>query len=58
MCRFTGFSEKSFFFKENLKFGQRMGCDDAIALNFMKKLDSTDCSMWLLERLDFQSDMM
>ena len=26
---------------------------DAIALNFLKKLDSTDCSMWVLERLDF-----
>ena len=26
---------------------------DAIALNFLKKLDSTDCSMWTLERLDF-----
>ena len=27
--------------------------DDAIALNFLKKLDFTDCSMWVLERLDF-----
>ena len=26
---------------------------DAIALNFLNKLDSTDCSMWVLERLDF-----
>ena len=26
---------------------------DAVALNFLKKLDSTDCSMWVLERLDF-----
>ena len=26
---------------------------DAIVLNFLKKLDSTDCSMWGLERLDF-----
>ena len=26
---------------------------DAIALNFLKKLDSIDCSMWILERLDF-----
>ena len=24
---------------------------DAIALNFLKKLDSIDCSMWVLERL-------
>ena len=28
---------------------------DAIALNFLKKLDSTDCSMWVQERLDFYS---
>ena len=28
---------------------------DAIASNFLKKLDSTDyCSMWVLERLDFK----
>ena len=27
--------------------------NDAIALNFLKKLDFTDCSMWVLERLDF-----
>ena len=26
---------------------------DAIALNFFKKLDSINCSMWVLERLDF-----
>ena len=26
---------------------------DAIALNFLKKLDFTGCSMWVLERLDF-----
>ena len=25
---------------------------DAIAVNFSRKLDSTDCSMWILERLD------
>ena len=31
---------------------------DAVALNFLKKLDSTDCSMRVLERLDFSSDMM
>ena len=31
---------------------------DAITLNFLKKLDSTDSSMWVLERLDFLSDMM
>ena len=26
---------------------------DAIALNLLKKLDCTDSSMWVLERLDF-----
>ena len=26
---------------------------DAYHLNFLKKLDSADCSMWVLERLDF-----
>ena len=26
---------------------------DAIALNFLKKFDSIDCSMWILERLGF-----
>ena len=26
---------------------------DAIALNFLKKLDSNDCFMWVFERLDF-----
>ena len=31
---------------------------DAIALNFLKKLNFTDCSMWVLERLDFLSDVM
>ena len=31
---------------------------DAIALNFVKKLDSTDCFMWVLEKLDFWSDVM
>ena len=40
--RFTGFSEKSFFFfNKNLKNGQSIG-SDAIALNFSKELDSTD----------------
>ena len=53
MSRFTGFSEKSFYKKKkkNLKYGRSMG-SDAIALNSLKKLDSTDCSMWALERLD------
>ena len=26
---------------------------DAIALKFLKKLDSTDCSMWALEKSEF-----
>ena len=26
---------------------------DAIILDFLKKLESADCSMWVLERLDF-----
>ena len=26
---------------------------EAIALNFSKELDSTECSMWVLESLDF-----
>ena len=53
MSRFTRFSENSFFFL-NLKYGRGMD-HDAIALNFLKKLDSTDyCSMWVLERLDFK----
>ena len=32
--------------------GEVLG-SDAIALNFSKKLDSTDCFMRVLERLDF-----
>ena len=31
---------------------------DAIALNFLKKLDSTDYSMWVSERLYFLGDIM
>ena len=31
---------------------------DAIALNFSNKLDSTDCSIWVLERSIFKSDMI
>ena len=54
MSRFTGFSEKSFKKKKKkgLKYGRSMG-SDAIASNLLKKLDSTDCSMWVLKRLDF-----
>ena len=57
MFRFTGFSEKSFLKKNNLKYGRGIG-KDAIALNFLKKLDSTECSMWVSKRLDFLGDMM
>ena len=32
--------------------GQVRVGSDVIALNFSKELDSTDCSMWVLERLD------
>ena len=53
MSRFTGFSEKSFFKKyKYLKYGRSMG-SDAITLNFSKELDSNDCSMRVLGRLDF-----
>ena len=31
---------------------------DAIPLDFSKKLNSTDCSMRVLERLDFYSDVV
>ena len=30
---------------------------DASTLNFLKDLDSTDCSMQVLERFDFWSDL-
>ena len=43
--------------KKNLQYARSMG-SDAITLNFLKKLDSTDCSMWVLEGLGFLSDMM
>ena len=57
MSRFTGFSEKSFLKKLEL-YGPSMG-SDAIALNFSKELDSTDCSMQVcLEILDFKSDVI
>ena len=38
--------------------GKVWAVNDALALNILKKFDSTDCSMWVLERFDFQSDMM
>ena len=31
---------------------------DAITLNFLKELDSAECSMRVLERLDFKNDVM
>ena len=55
MSRFTGFSEKSFFLKKKKNpeiWAKSMG-SDAIALNLLKEFDSTDCSMWVLERLNF-----
>ena len=54
MCRFTGFPEK--FLKTKSKIWTKGS--DAIALNFLKKLDFTNCSIWVLERLNFQNDMM
>ena len=41
MSRFTGFSDKSFFFKSEIWVKYAMG-SDAITLNFSKELDSTD----------------
>ena len=38
--------------------GEGYGQWDAIALNFSKELDSTDCSRQVLQRLDFYSDVM
>ena len=49
---YWNFWEIFFFFKKNPKYSRRMG-SDATALNFLKKLDLTDCSMWVLEILDF-----
>ena len=55
MSRLTGFSEKSFFSKKKLKYGQKVWAVDpiGIALNFLKELDTTDCSMQVLEKLEF-----
>ena len=54
MFRFTGFSEKSFFFlKKKSEIWVKSMDSDAISLNFSKELDSTECSMKVLERLDF-----
>ena len=38
--------------------GEVWAMNDAVTLNILKKLDYTDCSMWVLETLEFQSDMM
>ena len=47
MSRFTGFSEKYLFFlkKRSEIWAKSMG-SDAIALNFSKELDSTDCNVF------------
>ena len=60
MPRFTGFTEKSLFFFFNLKI-LNMGEVEAVDAilkkldvdDFLKKLDSIDCSMRVLERSDF-----
>ena len=49
MSRFIEFFEKSVL-KKNVKYGRSMG-SDAIALDFLKELDATDCSMRVWERL-------
>ena len=57
MSRCTGFSEKSFFFIKSVIQAKSMG-SDAITVNFWKELDSAECSMRVLGRLDFKSDVM
>ena len=52
MSRFTGLSEKSFLKKKSGIWAKSMG-SDAIALNFLKELESTGCSIRALERLYF-----
>ena len=56
-CRFLcpgllDFLRNLFLKRNDLKYGRSVG-SDAIALNFSKELDSTDCSMRVLERSDF-----
>ena len=59
ISRFTGFPEKSFFLKKKKsEIGIKSIGSDAFALNFSKKWDSTDCSMRVLERLDFSGGVM
>ena len=55
MSRFAEFSEKSFFLKKKTEIWAKSmdSVSDTIALNFSKELDSTDCSMLVLERLSF-----
>ena len=53
MSRFTGFSEKSFFKKKSEIWPKQLWAV-MLWLYFLKELDSTDCSMLVLERLDFQ----
>ena len=54
MSRFAGFSEKSFFYFKSELWAKSVGTvRDAIALNFSKELDSTDCSMRVLKILGF-----
>ena len=45
MPRFTRFSEKWGFFKSEIWAKRGQLTTDAIALNFLTELDSTDCSM-------------
>ena len=52
MSRFTGFSQKSLKKKTEIWAKYAMS-SAAIALNFLKELESTDCSMRVWERLDF-----
>ena len=53
MSRFTAFAEKSFFLR-NLKYGQILYRHWNYYFKFLQKdLDSTDCFMRVLERLDF-----
>ena len=54
MSRFTGFYEKSFFKRISEIWAKILN----FSLNSSKELNSIDCSMWVLERLNFQSDVI
>ena len=54
MSRLTGFSEKSFFKMISEIWAKILN----FSLHFSKELNSIDCSMWVFERLNFQSDEM